>query len=77
MPTWENYEENGGRADLGKAGKVHSAQQGLHLKLRQETEDSKVVVWILRFFFFFNFLVLGMKPSPAYPSPLRVRILIQ
>lgn len=30
-----------------RAGKVHSAQQGLHLKLRQETEDSKVVIWIL------------------------------
>lgn len=59
-----------------KAGKVHSAQQGLHLKLRQETEDSKVVVWIFRFFFF-NFLVLGMKPSPAYPAPLRVLTLIQ
>ena len=44
------------------AGKVHSAQQGLHLKLRQETEDSKVVIWIL-WVVFFNSLALKMKPS--------------
>lgn len=58
------------------ASKVHSAQQGLHLKLRQETEDSKVVIWIL-WVVFFNSLALEMKPSTAYPSPLCVRILIQ
>lgn len=69
---WTNTKimrKTGGITDPVRVGKVHSAQQGLHLRLGKETEDSKVITWIPWNLIFSLTSWCWMKPSEAHLCP--------